>query len=366
MWVSTCRSTLSTMGPHLLPADATATSPWDQALYAFLVEKGHRSGSRRTVETYSRLLWPFFAALGKPPDRVTPADVLAFAHGVGLSGRSPSPATVGARIACLSSFYRFLIRMRLVTANPCDAVERPRTSQAPARGLSADEVRRLLAVVPDTVAGRRDRAILLTLILTGRRRAEVIGLTAGDLTVEDGVAFYSYRGKGGKRGRRELPRPAHDAICATLADAGLALAVMGPGRLALASRGRRGGHQLGGRLWSVPALPAPGGVAADRAAHLEAQRGKVATRRRRVGRGGQRLPRPQLTGCDHDLPTAARRPDGRHLAAGRRRTRALARPCQAAPGESLFALRGDPAGMETPRSLRNRWGNRGSLRNRPA
>jgi len=85
-------------------------------------------------------------------------------------------------------------------------------------GYSA-EVRRLLAVVPDTVAGRRDRAILLTLVLTGRRRAEVIGLRAGDLSIEGETVFYAYRGKGGKRGRRELPHPAYEVICATLEDA---------------------------------------------------------------------------------------------------------------------------------------------------
>ena len=91
-----------------------------------------------------------------------------------------------------------------------------------------DEVRRLLAVVPDTVRGRRDRAILLVLVLTGRRRAEVIGLRAGDLSLEGETAFYTYRGKGGKRGRRELPRPAYDALWATLTDAGLTLATMAP------------------------------------------------------------------------------------------------------------------------------------------
>jgi hypothetical protein len=32
-----------------LPALPTSASTWDQALYAFLVEKGNRSGSRRTV-----------------------------------------------------------------------------------------------------------------------------------------------------------------------------------------------------------------------------------------------------------------------------------------------------------------------------
>jgi Site-specific recombinase XerD len=167
--------------PALTSGDPSA---WDQALYAFLVEKGNRSGSRRTVESYSRMLWPFFADLGKAPDRVKPADVLAWVHGIGRSGRTPSSTTVGARIACLSSFYRFLIRMGLLVSNPCDAVERPRSVQSTARGYSADEVRKLLGVVPDTVAGRRDRAILLTLVLTGRRRSEVIGLRAGDLSLE--------------------------------------------------------------------------------------------------------------------------------------------------------------------------------------
>ncbi len=54
-------------------------------------------------------------------------------------------------------------------------------------------------VVPDTVQGRRDRAILLVFVLTGRRRSEVMGLTAGDIEIEDGTVFYRYRGKGGKQ-----------------------------------------------------------------------------------------------------------------------------------------------------------------------
>ena len=212
--------------PALTSGDPSA---WDQALYAFLVEKGNRSGSRRTVESYSRMLWPFFAERSLTPDRVKAGDVLGWVHGIGRSGRTPSSTTVGARIACLSSFYRFLIRMGLVVSNPCDAVERPRAVQSVARGYSADEVRRLLAVVrADTVAGRRDRAILLTLVLTGRRRAEVIGLRAGDLSIEGETCFYSYRGKGGKRGRRELPHPAYEAICASLVDAGKELAAMAP------------------------------------------------------------------------------------------------------------------------------------------
>ena len=54
-----------------LPALASGDpSAWDQALYAFLVEKGDRSGSERTVESYSRMLWPFLRDLGKTSERV--------------------------------------------------------------------------------------------------------------------------------------------------------------------------------------------------------------------------------------------------------------------------------------------------------
>ena len=58
--------------------------------------------------------------------------------------------------------------------------------------------------------------------------AEVIGLTAGDISLDGETAFYSYRGKGGKRGRRELPAPAYEALRASLSDAGLSLAGMEP------------------------------------------------------------------------------------------------------------------------------------------
>jgi hypothetical protein len=46
-------------------------------MFAFLAEKDRRSGSRRTVEGYSRMLWPFFRQLRKTPDQVAPAEVMA-------------------------------------------------------------------------------------------------------------------------------------------------------------------------------------------------------------------------------------------------------------------------------------------------
>jgi site-specific recombinase XerC len=117
--------------------------------------------------------------------------------------------------------------MKIVRSNPCDALERPKVTQGMPRGLSADQIRRLLAVVPSTPVGLRDRAIILTLVMTGRRRAEVLGMTAGSISVEDRV-FYTYRGKGGKTVKRELPQPAYDAITGWLAALGRSLEAIAP------------------------------------------------------------------------------------------------------------------------------------------
>jgi hypothetical protein len=53
------------MNPHLLPAAARDDVPaWQHTVVAFLAEKERRSGSRRTVETYARILWPFLLRVG--------------------------------------------------------------------------------------------------------------------------------------------------------------------------------------------------------------------------------------------------------------------------------------------------------------
>ena len=203
----------------------TATG-WQRAFYAFLAEKEQRSGSRRTFEGYSRMLQDFFGRSRKQPDNVTPQDIFVYAHGLGPSGKQPSAITIGARIACISSFFRFLIRMDIVQSNPCDKLQRPQVSPSPPRGLSGDQVHQLLAVVPDSPLGLRDRAIILTLVLTGRRRAEVLSMKAGNLILDSDRAFYTYRGKGGKQGHRELPQPALNAIRASLEAFGKDLTTM--------------------------------------------------------------------------------------------------------------------------------------------
>jgi len=54
-------------------------------------------------------------------------------------------------------------------------------------------------------------------VMTGRRRTEVIGMKAGNIVSDGDWVYYTYRGKGGKQGHRELPKPALNATRASLA-----------------------------------------------------------------------------------------------------------------------------------------------------
>ena len=98
---------------------STAT-PRERAMYAFLAEKQRCSGSMRTVSGYAGVLRHFFQSTKRTPDRVTSQDAFAWAYSPGLSGVAPSSMTIGARIAFLSSSFRFLIGMKMVAVNPCD------------------------------------------------------------------------------------------------------------------------------------------------------------------------------------------------------------------------------------------------------
>jgi len=60
-----------------LPAQLDPDVPaWTQTVVAFLAEKERRSGSKRMVVGYARMIWPFLNSVGSP-DRVTSGHVLA-------------------------------------------------------------------------------------------------------------------------------------------------------------------------------------------------------------------------------------------------------------------------------------------------
>src|SRR5438132_9101104 len=133
-----------------------------------------------------------------------------------------SSSTQTAELAALRRFYRWASSEGLRPDDPSQGIRPPRReAYARARGLSAEEVARLLAAIPvESAAGLRLRALVLAYLLTGRRRSEVLNLRWRDLDLEGG--FYRYSGKGGKERQRALPPPVRLAILVYAAAAGLA------------------------------------------------------------------------------------------------------------------------------------------------
>jgi site-specific recombinase XerD len=132
-----------------------------------------------------------------------------------------SSSTQTAELAGLRRFYRWARAEGLRPDDPTDGIRPPRREPyARARGLSAEEVTRLLAAIPvESAAGLRLRALVLAYLLTGRRRSEVLNLRWRDLDLEGG--FYRYSGKGGKERQRALPPPVRLAILVYAEAAGL-------------------------------------------------------------------------------------------------------------------------------------------------
>lgn len=72
-----------------------------RTLYAFLAEKERRSGSLRTVQSYSRMLGDFFGSTGKTPDEVTSQDVFTWAL---ADEHRQEPRNYGPRGVALSQY----------------------------------------------------------------------------------------------------------------------------------------------------------------------------------------------------------------------------------------------------------------------
>ena len=202
-----------TTTPYALPtALHRGSDGWEPVITAWLDQCERRTGSPRTVRAYGSAVRYFRDGVGDL-SRATPAAVSLYAYAPGPSGKVPAASTVIVRLAAIRSLYRYAGRVGVWEGpNPAVDVERPRQAQPVPKGLDADGLRALLAAHPDTPGGRRDRAITITIVLTGLRRSEVLGLRARDLATDGGMVTWTARTKGGTIRRREMPAPAWRAI----------------------------------------------------------------------------------------------------------------------------------------------------------
>ena len=131
--------------------------------------------------------------------QVTRAHIIAWRKN--LESRTYEAATIRRKLSALSSLFNHLCECNAVTDNPSNGVKRPKANnnegKTPALG---DAQARLLldAPVENTLKGKRDRAILATLLYHGLRRDELCRLQVKDVHSRKGVPFLEVFGKGSK------------------------------------------------------------------------------------------------------------------------------------------------------------------------
>jgi site-specific recombinase XerD len=155
----------------------------------------------QTRRAYQNDLQEFMVFAGiERPDQfriVTRAHLLAWRRD--LERRALSGATIRRKLAALSSLFDYLCEANAVTSNPVKGVKRPKMeSQEGKTPAIGDHQARALLDAPDadTLQGKRDRAIVSTLLYHGLRRAELCALTVGDVQHRRGVAHLRIHGKG--------------------------------------------------------------------------------------------------------------------------------------------------------------------------
>ena len=105
--------------------------------------------------------------------------------------------SIARKLAAIKTFYRFLVRERILKYDPTSLLESPKLWKKIPETLSVGEVETLIAQ-PDLrkKQGLRDKAILEALYATGMRVSELTQLKLEDLNLD--VGFVRCLGKGNK------------------------------------------------------------------------------------------------------------------------------------------------------------------------
>jgi site-specific recombinase XerD len=139
-----------------------------------------------------------FAGLQNPVElrTVTRAHVIAWRKD--MESRELADTSIRRKLSALSSLFDYLCERNAVAGNPVDGVKRPTANgnEGSTPALGDAQARTLLNAPPeDTLKGKRDRAILATLLYHGIRREELCRLRVKDIQNRQGVDHFRVKGK---------------------------------------------------------------------------------------------------------------------------------------------------------------------------
>lgn len=184
------------------------------AVDLFLTAKQAAGISARTLEVYRLALARFTSWLqdhGVTLEALTPDDVRRYM--AALQAQPYTSSTIHGLLRPVKTWLRYLYADGVLPTDIMARVTMPRLAKPILPAFTAEHVRALLDVCGDSADSERDTALVLTLLDTGVRAAELCALTVGDFDTRTG-ALQVRRGKGGKgrtvyvgaRARRALLR----------------------------------------------------------------------------------------------------------------------------------------------------------------
>lgn len=211
---------------------------------AFLeMMSAERGAATNTLSAYQRDLRDWAAAL--KPRTVSNAST-GHLEGVltGWANSGLGASTAARKLSALKQYCLFLQTEGLRADNPAHRLRAPKAAKPLPKGMSQDEVDRLLdhAASDMSVKGLRMMAMLEILYAGGLRVSELVSLRTAQTLRRDGCLMI--RGKGGRERLIPLTQPALDALAAWTAVRAQTL----PGNAAAAARAKAFLFPSGGTL----------------------------------------------------------------------------------------------------------------------
>jgi integrase/recombinase XerC len=106
-------------------------------------------------------------------------------------------SSMARKLSTLRSFFRYLVRQRVLTQSPLTGLRNPKQERRHPRALNVDQATTLMdAPVRQGPEGLRDAALVELLYGSGLRISEALSLSVDDVRADRG--FVRVRGKGGK------------------------------------------------------------------------------------------------------------------------------------------------------------------------
>lgn len=153
---------------------ATTDDTNEHLIEMFTAIKGQRIAPD-TLRFYIYTIHKLLDMTHKSITTISPLDVEYFLHAMRKRGNSTT--TVNNYLRNISAFYRWFVKQRILTFNPCDQVEQLKTIEKPIEKLSVEEFDRLRSAC-NTL---RERCLIELLRCTALRSEEIPILTIQDI-----------------------------------------------------------------------------------------------------------------------------------------------------------------------------------------